>query len=182
MRRRHVVAGPHDDVETGRAGDARQRERVASEAAIRGIDQRAATGVLEQQRLVARHVLVEQAQVVEVRAEVVAHPAEVLHAHGLVGQSALAGRRRLAEHHLEVDQQVLVGQGDAHRVTGDGAEHRLGLSCAWSAHHRHPFMRAPVGSCQARSDGVALTRVPSTSISQRVSSKLSGRAPDVSGT
>ena len=175
MRGRHVVAGPHDDVEAGRPRHPRQRERVASQAAIGRIDQRAAARVLEEQRLVARDVLVEQAQVVEVRAEVLADPAEVLHAHGLVGEAALAGGRRRAEHHLEVDQQVLVRERDAHLVGRNGAEHGLRV-------HRYPFILAPVGSCQARSDGVALTRVPSTSISQRPVSRLSARSPAASGT
>src|SRR5260370_23804321 len=49
----------------------------------------------------------------------------------------------LPEHDLEVDQQVLVGQGDAHRLPRDGAEHGLGLA-GERARCRHSDPRVPL--------------------------------------
>src|SRR5262249_29625984 len=60
---RHVVAGPHHDVESGGAGDAGQGQRVAGEAPRRGIDHGPAPGVLEEEDLVPGDLLVGQTEV-----------------------------------------------------------------------------------------------------------------------
>ena len=105
-------------------------------------------GVLEQEDLVLGHLLVEEPEVVEVGVEVLADPAEVGQAHRLPRAPLVAGGRRLREHHLEIDQQVLVGQGDADRIRRDRAEHRLDLSGGWS---RHPYRNAGAISAMNRS-------------------------------
>ena len=84
--------------------------------------------MLEQEGFVAGDLLVEELEVIEVGAEVLPHPAQIGEAYRLSGQSALAAVCRLLEHHLEVDEEMLVGQGDAHRFPGDGAQHGLRLS------------------------------------------------------
>ena len=93
-----------------------------------GIDDRRAARVLEEQDLVRGDLLVGEPQVVEVRVEVLAHPAEVREADRLPRAALVARGRRLREHHLEVDQEVLVGQRHAHRVRSDRPEHRLHLA------------------------------------------------------
>src|SRR5262249_55935649 len=98
--------------------------------------------------LVLRHSLVEEPEVVEVRVEVLADPAEVLEAHRLPGPPLVAGGRRLREHHLEVDQEVLVRQGDADRVRRHRAEHRLDLA---GERARHPYRKAGAISVMNRS-------------------------------
>ena len=132
----HVVAGAHDDVEPGGAGHPCEGERIAGQAAIGGIHEGLAPRVLEEQGLVAGHALVEELKVVEVGAEVLPHPAEIGQADRLPGEPALAAVRRLLEHHLEVDEEMLVGQGDAHGLPCDGAEHGLRLSGERRSWHR----------------------------------------------
>jgi len=123
VRRRHVIAGAHDDVEAGGPCDPRQGERVARQAHIGGIHDGLPAGVPEEHDLVARGLLVEQAEVVEVRVEVLSHPADVREAHRLVGEALVARGRRFPEHDGEIDEQVLVGQRDAQRGSVDGAEY-----------------------------------------------------------
>src|SRR5256714_4835419 len=84
-------------------------------------------------------LLVEQPEIVEIRVEVLADPAEIREAHRLVSERLVARGGRLPEHHREIDQQVLVRQGDAHRLGVDGAEH--GQSLAHERAHR------PDGRC-----------------------------------
>jgi hypothetical protein len=125
---RPVVAAAHDDVEAGCPRDAGQRERVAGEAPVGGVDDRLTAGPREEPNLVLGRALVEEPQVVEVAVEVVPDPAEVLERHGLVRETLLAALARLDEHDLEVDEEVLMRQRDAHRVAGDGPEHGLRFS------------------------------------------------------
>jgi hypothetical protein len=73
-------------------------------------------------------LLVEQAQVVEIRVEVLPHPPDVRERHRLMRETLVARGRRLLEHDLEVDQQMLVRQRDAHGVGLHGPEHGLGLT------------------------------------------------------
>ena len=105
-------------------------------AAIGGIHEGLAARVLEEQGLVAGHALVEELEVVEVGAEVLPHPAEIGQADRLPGESALAAVRGLLEHHLEVDEEMLVGQRDAHGLPCDGAKHGLRLSGKRRSWHR----------------------------------------------
>ena len=135
MGGRHVVAGAHDDVEPGRPRDARQRQRIARQADVGRIDDRLPAHATEEHDLVLRGLLVEQAEVVEVGVEVLPHPADVGQTDRLIGQSLVAGGRRLAEHHGEVDQQMLVRQRDAHGVGVDGAQHGQRFSGQWARHH-----------------------------------------------
>jgi hypothetical protein len=86
-------------------------------------------------RPVARDRLVEELQVVQVGAEVLSDPAQVGQTDRLPSQAPLAAGDGRLEHHLEVDEQVLVGQGDAHRLGRDRAEHGLGLSRQRGARH-----------------------------------------------
>ena len=146
MRGGHVIAGAHDDVEPGGPGHPGERERIPREPAIRRVHEGLAARVLEQQRLVAGRRLVEELEVIEVGAEVVPDPPEVGQAHRLPGQAPLGAVGGLLEHHLEVDQQVLVGQRDPHRLAGDGAEHGLGLSGEAGAWHACAQAGAGTGS------------------------------------
>src|SRR5439155_19677290 len=138
----------HDDSTARRAGGAGDRQGIAADRLRCRIDHGPATRALEQQDLVLRHLLVEEPEVVEIGVEVLADPAEVRQAHRLPRAPLVAGRRRLREHHLEIDQEVLVGQGDADRVRRHRAEHRLDLSGErlW-----HPYRKAGAISVMNRS-------------------------------
>jgi hypothetical protein len=127
----------------GCAADAGQRERIAGEAHVGGIDHRLAARAPEQRDLVLGRLLVEQPEVVEVGVEVLAHPADVRQVHRLVGEALVAGGGRLPEHHPEVDQQVLVRQRDAHRLGLDGSEDGERLSRKRLGHGLHEGSRAP---------------------------------------
>ena len=113
-----------------RASASGSRERLA----LVGIDDGLATHPPEQHDLVLRGLLVEQPEVVEVGVEVLPHPADVGQTDRLIGQALVAGGGRLAEHHGEVDQQVLVRQRDAHGLGVDGAEHGQRFSGQWARH------------------------------------------------
>jgi len=80
---------------------------------------RAAAGALEQEDLVLGDLLVEEPQVVQVGVEVLPDPAEIGEAHRLPRTALVAGTGGLGEHHLEVDQEMLVGQGDTEGVRPD---------------------------------------------------------------
>ena len=116
------------------ARDASQRERVAGQPLRRGVDHRPAARPFEEEDLVPRHLLVEQAEVIEVGVEVLPHPAEVGQGDGLPGAPLVAGRGRLGEHHREIDEQVLVRQRDPDRVGRNRTEHGLDLTGARSWH------------------------------------------------
>jgi hypothetical protein len=135
MGRCDVVAGPHHDVQARGPGDARKGERVTRQAHGGRIDDGRPAGTLEEPDLVDGDPLVGEAQVVEVGVEVLAHPAEVGEAQRLGGAPLVAGRSRLGEHHGEVDEQVLVGERDPHRLRGDHPQHRLHLP---GRRARHP--------------------------------------------
>ena len=161
MRPRHVVARAHDDVEPGGPATRASASGIAGEPAVGRVHEGPAARVLEEEGLVARHLLVEELEVVEVRAEVVPDPAEVGQAHRLPGQAALRTGGGLAEHDREVDEEVLVGQGDAHRLAARSARARSGpvrRARAWSFRSRRttrslgPPSNRPCrrGSCRSR--------------------------------
>jgi len=122
-------------------GDAGEGERIAGQRARRRIHHRPAARVLEEEDLVLRDLLVHQAEVVEVRVEVLPHPAEVGEADRLSRARLVPGRRRLHEHHLEVDEQVLVGQRHADLVRPDRPKHGLHLSRERTRHLSFLFRR-----------------------------------------
>ena len=159
------------------------RERAGSRArpAIGGVDDRPAAGRAVEEELVVGHLLVEEPEVVEVRAEVPPDPAQVVEAHRLTRERPLRLALGLLEHDREVDEDVLVRQGDAHVLRADRTEDGLGLSGDRRVRHlsspasrRRPGGDPPTERATGRTMGDAPTPVKAAGRRERRRRRPSG--------
>ncbi len=145
MRHWYVVAAAHDDVEPRCPGDAGQCERVAADAQARCIDQRHPARVPVLEGLVYGHFDVPQAAGVVVVRPVGHELAQEVHSHRRIDPRPLRGLFGHVEVARQVDEQVLVHDGDAQRLGLDSIQHGLDLSRLRRCHGvLRPVMRPPV--------------------------------------
>ena len=124
MRRFEIEARAHDDVQSGSSADPLQRGRVASNSEIGRIDDGLPAIFDEMIELLDRGLDVEQPAIVAIEKRVHPQVADHRNVERPFGDRDLRAAARALPPARGVEQDMLVHERDAHRLDGNGAEHR----------------------------------------------------------